>query len=139
MLKGALVPDAVSEDRLEGAHLDASERWAAALSYVFVLCWIPYLFFSDRPFVFYHARQGVALFLAELVGAFVLWIIDVTLGRIPFLGLLILILLRLIFFLAILALSVLGFARGLSGEIAPLPWLGSFGEGLPEPPFRVRR
>ena len=137
--KGAPVSDAVSGDSLESGRPDASDRWAAALAYVFILCWIPYLFFTERPFVRYHARQGVALFLSELVGAFVLWIVDITLGRIPFLGLLILILLRLVIFLAALALSVLGFARGLSGEIAPVPWLGGFGEGLPEPPFRAGR
>lgn len=129
--------DPITEAAVE--EHDSSERWTAAISYLAIVCWIPYFLFSDRPFILYHAKQGVLLFLAELVGAILLWILDVTIGRIPFLGLLLIILIQLGFFLLVLALSVLGFSRALAGEQLPLPWLGHLAEELPDPPWQPRR
>ncbi len=113
---------------------ESSERWSGAISYAAAVCLLPYFLLSDRPFVLFHAKQGLLLFLLELVGGLVIWILDITIGRIPFLGILVVGLLQLVFLLLALALSVLGFTRALSGERVPLPWLGPYAEQLPDPP-----
>jgi uncharacterized membrane protein len=112
-------------------HHDASESWLAAIAYLPVLCFIPYFFYGSRSFVAYHARQGVLLFLLEVVGALTLLAVDMSIGRIPFLGFLVIFMLRLVYYLPILALIVLGFAKALTGEIGPLPWVGHWAERIP--------
>ena len=113
------------------------DRWHAAISYVSVVCLVPFFLRSENPYILYHAKQGVVLFLVEMVGAIFIWILDVTFGQIPFLGILLVGAFRLVFFLLALGLSVLGFMRALAGERLPLPWLGTYAEGLPNPPFHL--
>ena len=118
-----------------GAHQpDSGDSWLAALSYLPILGLIPYFLVHDRQYVAYHARQGLVLLVVEVAGVLTLWIVDSTLGRIPFLGLLIVIMLRLAFYLPVLALAVLGFAKALTGEMTALPWIGDWGEKVPPAP-----
>jgi uncharacterized membrane protein len=42
------------------------ERIYALLSYCFILCIVPLLNKKDNPFVLFHSRQGLALFLCEM-------------------------------------------------------------------------
>jgi len=114
-----------------GKERESSDSWLAAMAYLPFLCAVPYLFYGDRDFVAYHARQGVLIFFLEIVGVLGLWIFDKSLGRIPFLGLLLVVILRLLFFLPALALIVLGFAKALTGEKGPLPWIGHWAERIP--------
>lgn len=123
-------------DRVESP--EAGERWSAAIAYASVLCLIPYFFQGDRPFPLYHAKQGILLFLLEILSALFLWILESTVGRIPFLGLVLLILVRIALFLPLLGLVVLGFTRALSGEKLPLPWIGHFEEKVPDPSRQFR-
>ena len=110
------------------------ERWSAAIAYISILCWVPYFLQADRPFPLFHAKQGILLFLLEVVCALLLWIFEFTIGRIPFLGLILVILPRLMIFLPILGLALLGFARGLSGDRVALPWIGDLEVNIPDPP-----
>ncbi len=116
---------------------ESSERWKAAIGYISVLCFIPYFFAGNRSFVLWHGKQGLTLFLAELAGGILIWILDGTLGRIPFLGILVVGLVQLVILLVSLALAVLGFMRAISGEQLSLPWLGRFAEDLPDPPVSL--
>lgn len=43
----------------------------AALSYFWILCLIPLLTKKDSPFVQAHAKQGVVLFIAEIILTFI--------------------------------------------------------------------
>ncbi len=43
------------------------DRLLAALSYVWIFFVIPYTLGHHKPFVFRHARQGMALFIFELI------------------------------------------------------------------------
>lgn len=107
------------------------ERWLAAICYVPLLVFVTML--SDRrtDFVNRHARQGFALLLAEVVGYFVVSIIEMTIGLIPVLGFIVVILLNLVFFLAVLAISVLGFTRAMFGEEWRLPYLDDIADRVP--------
>ena len=121
-------------DEPEGRTPDSGDSWLAALSYLPVIGLIPYFLVPTRDYVAYHARQGLVLLVVEVAGGLTLWIVDSTLGRIPFLGMLIVILMRLAFYLPVLGLAVLGFAKALTGERSPLPWIGEWGEKVPPAP-----
>lgn len=107
------------------------ERWLGALCYLSVLVFIPMMATAKTPFLARHCRQGFALLFAEVVGVFFIWIIDGTLGRLPLLGFLLVILLRLVFFLAVLVVSVLGFTKALFGEDWRIPYLEDLADRIP--------
>jgi uncharacterized membrane protein len=71
------------------------------------------------------------LFLAECVSLLAILILDRTLGRLPFLGLLIIILLQLVVYVSALFLSVMGFVKALFGEKWVLPFFGQHSERVP--------
>lgn len=113
---------------------DSTDRWMGAIAYVTVFCFVPYLLRPDHPFPRFHAKQGILLLFLEVVAGLALWMIEITIGRIPFLGLLVLLLARLAIWLPILGLAILGFTRALAGEALPLPWIGRYDEIVPDPP-----
>lgn len=82
----------------------------AALSYAWVLSVFVYFWKKDSPFVRFHAKQGVVLFILSII----FWVIPVV-GR--FLELL------------VLALFVLGFLSAAQGEWKDLPIIGDIAKG----------
>lgn len=127
-------PRDIDLDHEPQAPPDSADRWMGAIAYVTVFCFVPYLLRPDHPFPRFHAKQGILLLFLEVVAGLALWVIEITIGRIPFLGLLVLILARLAVWLPILGLAILGFTRALAGESLPLPWIGRYDEMVPEPP-----
>ena len=113
---------------------DSVDRWMGAIAYVTVFCFVPYLLRPDRPHPRFHAKQGILLLFLEVVAGLALWVMEITVGRIPFLGLLILVLARLAVWLPILGLALLGFTRALAGETLPLPWIGKYEDVVPDAP-----
>lgn len=87
-------------------------RMAAILSYIPVLCFIPLLSMKDNKEAHFHARQGVLLFLIELVA--VIFLID-GISSFVFKALLI----------AAVALSVVGIYFALQGKNYKLPVIGN--------------
>jgi len=90
-------------------------RMAAIMSYIPLLCFIPLLNMKDVPEARFHARQGVLLFLIELVA--VLFLID---GVSSFVF-------RAILILAV-ALSVAGIILALQGRNYKLPVIGDLAD-----------
>jgi len=90
------------------------ERFVAALSYVWVLCFIPLLGRKDSRLCQFHARQGLVLFLIEVVGTIVFWI--------PFFGWLL--------FVAVIVLAALGFLAALAGQYWELPVIGRYAKQI---------
>jgi uncharacterized membrane protein len=84
------------------------------LSYIGVLCLIPLLTKKDNEFVFFHAKQGVVLFIAEVITAFV--------AAIPFLGWVIALLASLLWII----LSIVGIVNVLGDKTKELPILGKY-------------
>lgn len=107
------------------------ERWYASIGYIFFLCFIGLWKGRESDFIRFHARQGFLLFCAECIAFIFLIIVDMTVGRLPFLGLLIVILLQGIIFLLALFLSVMGIVKSLFGERWFMPFLGQFSDRLP--------
>jgi uncharacterized membrane protein len=72
-----------------------------------------------KEFSIYHAKQGMALFIAEMVVSVVVWI----LAFIPVIG-------RMagwVLWIMILALWIVGMMNALNGKKVPLPIIGQFG------------
>lgn len=106
-------------------------RWVASISYVLFLCFFSLWRAHNDPFIRYHARQGFLLFLAECVFIVVTIILDMTIGKLRFFGMVVIGLFQLIVGLGALTLSVLGFVKALFGEYWHLPFLGEYSERVP--------
>ncbi len=106
-------------DENTGAHPDSESesfrtdegRLAALMAYIPFLCFLPLLNMRDNPEAQFHARQGVMLFLIELIA--VLFLID-GVSRFVFQALLI----------VAAAFSVAGIYFALQGKNYKLPIVG---------------
>ena len=123
--------ESLRNDDVETALLADHERWYAAVGYFFFLCFFSLWKGKDSDFVRFHSRQAFLLFLAECVCIVGIFIVDRTVGRLPFLGLLIVILLQIVVYLSALFLSVTGFVKALFGERWIMPFFGAYGEKVP--------
>ena len=97
----------------------------AAISYLSILVLIPLLVKKDSRFVREHAKQGLVLFIAEIV----LWIVDLIFAWIPVLGLIVSILVR-IGFVAIGIVSLMGFIYALMGKFWKIPVIYDWAQNL---------
>ncbi len=118
-------------DRRSEPRPSDADRWIAAIGYLFILCFIALGRSKESAFVRFHARQGFLLFLAECIAFAVLVIVDKTLGQLPFLGLIIVILGQIAVYLTALFLSVMGFVKALFGEKWELPFFAPYTDKVP--------
>ena len=88
------------------------DRLLASLSYVWVLFLIPFVLGHHKPFVYRHAKQGMALFLLELV--------LLSIGWFPLLGWII----AIVGWLFVVVCAVVGIAYALSGQEFTIPFIG---------------
>ena len=107
------------------------ERWLGATCYLSIFVIVSILAKPRTQFLARHCRQGFALLFAELVGVAFISIIDISLGKLPILGFILVIALRLVFFLAVLSVSVLGFIKALFGEDWRVPYLDELADRVP--------
>jgi fumarate reductase subunit D len=90
-------------------------RMAAIMSYIPILCFIPLLSMKENKEAHFHARQGVVLFLIELIA--VIFLID-GISDLVFKGILIL----------AIALSVAGIYFAIQGKNYRLPVISDLAE-----------
>ena len=74
-----------------------SGKVMAILSYIGILCLIPYFAEKNNPFVVYHAKQGLNLFLLEVIASVAISVLSV------------------ILFLLFFVVGLIGFAVGVCG------------------------
>lgn len=84
------------------------------LSYLGFLCLIPYFTEKENKFVIYHAKQGLNLFICEVIVALAISLVSTILWRVGSL-------LESIFGLIAFAFSVLGIVNVLNGKAKELP------------------
>lgn len=99
-----------SNPKREDADVETN-KLVAALSYLWILCLVPLLLKKDSKFAQHHAKQGLVLFIAEILVSFI--------NIIPFLG-------QLVWFFAailFLVLSVIGIIKTLNGEWWKAPYI----------------
>jgi uncharacterized membrane protein len=97
------------------------------LSYIGILSLIPYLMKKDDPEVYWHAKNGFALFLVEVV-----WIvirIVFVFVRIPFLGCGMWAI-SCVISLGFLVLSILCIMKGINGQRFRIPFITDFAEKI---------
>ncbi len=116
------MPEEKSEEQLEhDKNRQATEisidenRLVAALSYLWILFLVPLLSGHKKdPFVNFHLRQGIALFILSVIVSFIAWI--------PVIGWLIALLFSV--------LSVYAFIQALMGNKWKLPYIGQYAEKI---------
>lgn len=91
------------------------DRALASLSYMWILCVIPLAIKKDSEFVQHHARQGLVLFVFELL--------VLLFGMLPFLGWFII---TPVGTLAAIIFAVLGVSQALQGNEWEMPFLGPY-------------
>ncbi len=104
-----------SSGESENSTMSEEGRMAAIMAYIPILCFVPLLTMKDNHEARFHARQGVILFLIELVA--ILFLVD-AISDLVFKGVL---------FLAA-ALSVAGIAFAIKGKNFKLPIIGDLAE-----------
>lgn len=100
------------KDRLEDNSPHGRELKLAALSYMFVLVFIPFFSPKKSKFVRFHAHQGLMLFIIQVFAGLVSWF--------PFFGQA---LVLLLFFT-----SVVGIAKALNGIWWEIPFIYEWSE-----------
>jgi len=115
-------------------EISVRERWLGAICYLSCFVFISILTKDRSRFLARHCRQGFALLFAEIVGVAFIFIVDISLGQLPILGFILIIALRLIFFLAVLSISILGFIKALFGEDWRVPYLDELADRVPIEP-----
>jgi len=113
---GAPTPQGPSGDDVK------ENKTIAAIAYISVLCFVPLLTKKNSPFAQFHAKQGLVLFISEIVW----WVLSFGLAFIPILGLMLIWLVNLGF----IVLSLIGIIRALNGEKWKMPVLGNWAEKI---------
>ncbi len=90
----------------------------AILAYLWILCLVPLILKKDNKFALFHAKQGLVLFIGELVVGFV--------GMIPILGWLIFVVGAPLFGV----LSLIGIVQALIGNFWKMPVVGDIAEKI---------
>ncbi len=93
--------------RVKVANAPEHERFTAALSYVWVLSLYPLLFRKDSAFIQFHAKQGVALFVIELLSFVFLFFAPIVI-------------------IVCVVLSIMGIRAALAGQYWTIPFLGDW-------------
>ena len=102
-----------SQEESGGGDKDIQENKAiAVLSYIGILCLIPLLAKKESEFAQFHAKQGLVIFIAEIIGMFL----------IPLFGL------GALINLAALIFSVIGIVNVAGGKMNKLPLVGDLAE-----------
>lgn len=124
------------QDRAE----PTTRRWPAAVAYLgpgFLVS------FFDRDhgdaFVRWHAAQGFVLFFAEALALAGIVVLDHTVGRVPLVGLAVMVLVQVAAAMIFLSLSVIGCVKAVAGEWWEIPWLGAYARQLPIDPDQGSR
>jgi len=93
-------------------------RLFAILAYISFLCFVPLFLKKDNRFAFFHAKQGLVIFIGEVLAA--------VLSVVPFFGV-------IVQFLAILAfslVSVVGIIQVLMGQYWKMPYVYPIAEKI---------
>ena len=89
-------------------------KLVAALSYIWILCLVPLFLKRKSKFAQFHAKQGLLLFIVEIVGSIIF--------PIPIIG--------WALFIGVILLAILGVRSALDGQYWQMPFLGKYAKKL---------
>jgi uncharacterized membrane protein len=102
-------PTGTADDR------DAQDnKYTALFSYIWILFLIPLLAKRDSKFCQFHAKQGLVLFVIDLVASLLFWV--------PLLGQLLMLVLAVV--------SIIGIIKVLNGEYWKIPYIYNLSEKI---------
>jgi uncharacterized membrane protein len=90
----------------------------AFLGYWGILFLVPILAKKDNNFAMFHGKQGLVLFILEIIVAI--------LGSIPFIGLVI----APLGYIFCGIMAIIGMVQSLNGKYWKMPWLGKYAEKI---------
>ncbi len=119
-----VVPVATKASASTSAKLETDTKLFAAISYLSILFVVPWVVKRDDKFVAFHIKQGMGLFLAEVVIWVALWLVEALLTTIfSYRATGFIVLLNQIVWLLIAAMSILGIYYAAQGKTKPLPYM----------------
>lgn len=86
----------------------------AALSYIWILFLVPMLAKRRSKFCQFHAKQGLVLFIVEVIAGLIFWI--------PYIGQLIM--------LVLVIVAIIGIIKALNGEWWKIPYIYSWSKKI---------
>lgn len=112
-----------------GAAPGSDRTLMVVLSYLWLLFLIPLLTKKDDSEVQWHAKNGMAIFIAEIVVWLVFLIIGIVLRRIMFLGCG-LSAIQCVIWLAFLAVRIMCIVKGVNGQRFRVPMISDFADKM---------
>lgn len=104
--------------------LDHDNKLFAAISYLSILFIIPWVVKKDDPYVAFHLKQGIGLFVGEVIVWVALWLIESFLTVVlSYHAVSFVILLNKVAWLFFAALSLVGVYYAFKGQTKKLPWI----------------
>jgi uncharacterized membrane protein len=100
-----------------------NDKLMGILAYLGILVLVPLLAAKDSKFAQYHARQGLTLFVVEIVLTVLYWIVGFAAVFTGGFGFILFPLLGLVW-LGTLVLSIIGIVNVINNEEKPLPVIG---------------
>ncbi len=97
---------AAPEKKFDAKDIEEN-KYVAMLSYLGILFLVPLLMKKESPFAQFHAKQGLVLVIAWIIGSFVFWV--------PIIGWALAI--------ALFVVNVMAFVKTLSGEAWEIPYV----------------
>jgi uncharacterized membrane protein len=101
------------------------------LSYLWLLALVPLLVEKNDKEVQWHAKHGIVLMVAEIVLWIALFVIQIVIGHIPFLGCLIAIvgaLAGIVLWLGALVVHIVCIVKGVNGQRFVLPYISQYAD-----------
>jgi len=112
-------------------QISIRDRWLGAVCYLSFFVFLPILSSGKSDFLASPMNPDIIIEKPMMVSLILVWVIQATIGQIPLLGFLIVILLWLVFFGVFLSLTVLGFVRAMFGESWRIPYLDELSDRVP--------
>jgi uncharacterized membrane protein len=101
------------------------------LSYLWILALVPLLVEKNDREVQWHAKHGIVLMVAEIVLWIVLFVIQMVIGQIPFLGCLMAViglLVGVVLWLGVIVIHVLAIVKGVNGQRFIVPYVSQYAD-----------
>jgi uncharacterized membrane protein len=121
----------MSDPTPAGGTQSSNRTVMIVLSYLWILALVPLLTEKQDKEVQWHAKHGIVLMVAELVLWIVLFVVQLTITHIPFLGCLVAIvtgLLGIVVWLGVLVIHIVCIVKGVNGQRFTLPYISEYAD-----------
>ncbi|HEY6139036.1 MAG TPA: DUF4870 domain-containing protein [Thermoanaerobaculia bacterium] len=112
-----------------GAAPSSDRTLMVVLSYLWILCLIPLLTKKDDSEVQWHAKNGLAILIAEIVVWVFFFIFSIVAHRIPFLGCGVWVL-QCVISIGFIVIRVIAIVKGVNGQRFRVPMVSDFADKM---------